>query len=217
MKNLIVKECKLSASLLSFLFIAFGLMAFLPGYPILVSAFFVSFGLFHTFQSGRENHDVMYSVLLPVAKADVVRGRFAFCVLIEACGFALMTAVTLVRMAFLSEVAAYRSNALMGANLVFLGFALVVFGLFNWVFVRGFFKTAYAFGKPFVAFLVAAFLTIGAAESLHHLPGLGATNTLGFAHMGLQAAFLCGGALLYAALTAAALKSAIKRFERLDL
>ena len=32
-------------------------MAFIPAYPILVGAFFVCFGIFRFFQSGRENND----------------------------------------------------------------------------------------------------------------------------------------------------------------
>ena len=40
MINLIKKEFKLSAHILSYVFIAFGLMTFIPGYPILVGVFF---------------------------------------------------------------------------------------------------------------------------------------------------------------------------------
>ena len=50
MRNILKKEMKLSASPLAFIFIAFGLMFFIPGYPILCSAFFVTLGLFHSFQ-----------------------------------------------------------------------------------------------------------------------------------------------------------------------
>lgn len=46
MKNLMRKEIKLSASLISFLFILFSMMTMVPGYPILVGAFFVCFGVF---------------------------------------------------------------------------------------------------------------------------------------------------------------------------
>jgi len=38
MRNIMLKEIKLSASPLAFLFIAFGLMFFIPGYPILCGA-----------------------------------------------------------------------------------------------------------------------------------------------------------------------------------
>ena len=217
MKKLLIREMKLSASLLSYLFIVFGAMTLIPGYPILVGAFFVSFGLFQSFQAARENNDITFSLLLPVAKADVVRSKFIFCVFIEMCGFALMTALTLVRMTVLRDSVVYRSNAMMNANLVFLGFALLIFGCFHLVFVRGFFKTAYYYGKPFVKYIIAAFLVIGCAEALHHIPGLEGVNAFGFDNMGLQAAALCCGALLYVLMTAAALRSSIHSFEQIDL
>ena len=42
MGNIMIKEMKLSASCLSYWFILFGLMFFLPGYPILCGVFFVT-------------------------------------------------------------------------------------------------------------------------------------------------------------------------------
>ena len=50
MRNILLKECKLSASPLSFLFIPFGLMFFLPGYPVLCGGFFVTLGNFQSYQ-----------------------------------------------------------------------------------------------------------------------------------------------------------------------
>lgn len=215
--KLLYKELKLAASPLSYFFLAGALLAFVPGYPILLGAFFVTLGIFYSFQAMRENNDIGYSLLLPVAKADVVKGKFLFTCFVELCGFLLMAAVTLVRMSFLSEAPAYTSNALMGANLVFLGEALVIFGLFNFVFVRGFWRTAYYFGKPFLIYCVLAILAVGVAETLPHLPGSEALNTLGFERMGLQLSALGTGALLFSLLTLAALHSSIKRFEKIDL
>ena len=160
MIRLLKKEMKLAASPLSYLFIVFGLMAFVPGYPILVSAFFLCLGLFQSFQAAREANDITYTALLPVAKADVVRAKYLFCGFIQLCYFMLTVAVTLIRMTVLSEAAVYRSNPLMNANLVYLGFVLLILGLFNGIFIGGFFRTAYQFAKPFVAFIVAAFLVV---------------------------------------------------------
>lgn len=217
MSKLLNKELKLSASILSYLFIAFGLMAMLPGYPILVGVFFVSFGIFQSFQSAREANDIVYSALLPVQKSDVVKSKFAFSVFIELCGFALMAAMTLLRMTVFKDAAVYRSNALMNANLVFLGFSLLIFGLFNAVFIGGFFKTAYYYGKPFVWFVVVGFAVIGIAETLHHIPGMEAVNAFGFEHLGLQLVSLLAGAVLYVLLTALSLRRSIRNFEKIDL
>lgn len=217
MIKLLQKEMKLAASPLSYMFIAFGLMVFIPGYPILVSSFFVCLGLFQSFQSTRESNDITYTVLLPVAKGDIVRAKYAFCIIIELFYFILTSAAVLVRMTLLSEADVYRSNALMNANLVYLGFALLILGLFNLVFVGGFFKTAYKFAKPFVAFIIAAFLVVGIGETLFHIPVFSALNAFGFTHIGLQASVFTAGLTAFALLTATSLRHAIKNFEKINL
>ena len=217
MKNLLKKELALTASPLSYWFLGFFLLTFTPGYPILVGGFFLCLGLFQSFQVGREANDVTYTALLPVKKTDVVRAKFAFCLAIEGAYFVLTSVATLLRMTVLADVTAYRQNALMTANLCYLGFLLLVFGLFNAVFVGGFFKTAYKFAKPFIAFAVAAFITVGIAETLIHIPGLSALNAFGFTHIGVQVGVLLGGALAFAVLTGCAMKTAMRNFEKIDL
>ena len=165
----------------------------------------------------RENNDIRYTLLLPVSKSDVVRSKFEFVVFIEACSFALMTVITLIRMIFLTDAVVYVSNALMCANLSFLGFALLIFGLYNFVFVCGFFKTAYYFGKPFITYIVVSLIVIVFAETLHHLPGLESVNSFGFGEIIPQAVILCVGALSFALLTLAAVKKSVKSFDRIDL
>lgn len=217
MSPLLQKELRLSSLLLTYLFIGFGAMALLPGYPILCGVFFITLGIYQSFQSAREAGDILYSALLPVAKRDVVKGKFQFVLLIELCGFALMAVLTLLRMTVLADSPVYRQNALMNANPFFLGAALLIFGLFNLIFVGGFFKTAYKLGKPFVLYIVAAFLTIGVAEALHHVPGLGALNAFGFDRIGLQLSLLLLGALLFVGLTLLSYRKACADFERIDL
>lgn len=217
MNALLKKELRLSALLLTYLFILFGVMALIPGYPILCSVFFITLGIFQSFQSAREANDTVYSALLPVAKSDVVKGKYLFTAFIELCGFAIMAVLTVLRMTVLADAPAYRSNALMNANPFFLGTALVIFGLFNAIFVGGFFKTGYKLGKPFVIYIIVTFVTIGIAEALHHFPGLEALNAFGFDHIVLQISLLIGGALLYAALTFISYRKACADFEKIDL
>lgn len=217
MIKLLKKEMKIAASPLSYIFIAFGLMAFVPGYPILVGSFFACLGLFQSFQYAREANDITYTALLPVAKGDVVKAKYAFCMVVELCYFILTSVTVLIRMTLLSEVAAYRNNALMNANLVYLGFVLLILGLFNLIFVGGFFKTAYKFAKPFVAFIIAAFLVVGIGETLFHIPVLSALNAFGFRHIVLQAGVFIAGIAAFLLLTAISMCWAIKNFEKIDL
>ena len=217
MKQLLVKEFKLTGCPLTFLFLAFAAMTMIPGYPILIDAFFLCMGIFYTFQFAREDNDVLYTALLPVAKQDVVRARFAFVITIQAIGFVLCTALTLVRMICLSENEVYLSNAMMNANFVYLGGILLIFALFNLIFVAGFFKTAFYYGKPFLWFAVASLVVAGIFEVLHHLPGLEGLNTCGFTDMGVQLGVLIVSLCVYLAATAAAQKRSIRTFEAIDL
>lgn len=217
MRNVFLKELRLSASPLSYLFILFGLMFFLPGYPILCGVFFVTLGIFYSFQSAREANDIVFSALLPIAKKDVVKGKFLFVCFIEGCALLLMTISTAVRMTVLSESAVYRSNALMNANPFALGVAFFLFGLFNLIFVGGFFKTAYRFARPFVTYIVAAFLTVGAAEALHHFPGFEALNAFGTEHIALQGILQLAGVALFLLMTLLSCRRACRDFEKIDL
>ena len=215
MKSLLFKELRLSAHILTYLFLAFSLMAFIPGYPILVSAFFICFGIFQTFQNGRETGDVLYTVLLPVEKRDAVRARYAFVCLIQLCAFLLLALFTAVRMALLGGAVPYVQNPMMNANPVFLGWVLIIFAQFNVLFVGQFYKTAYKFGRPFVTFIIVALVTVAAAEALHHIPGLEFLNTS--ERLFVQLALMAAAGILYAALTVLSCKRAQRRFELLDL
>ena len=217
MKNILKKELTLSASILSYLFILFGLMFFIPGYPILCGVFFVTLGIFQSFQNAREANDIVFSALLPVAKKDVVKGKYLFSCFIELCSILLMVIAALIRMTVLEDVAVYRNNAMMHANFFALGMALFIFGLFNLIFIGGFFKTAYKFGKPFVTHIIVTFIMIGIGEALHHIPGLEAVNAFGFAHFGLQFGLLALGAMAYIVLTVISYRCACRYFERIDL
>ena len=217
MNALLKKELRLAALLLTYLFIAFAFMTLIPGYPILCGGFFITLGIFQSFQSAREANDIVYSALLPVAKSDVVKGKFLFAAFIELAGFVIMAVLTALRMTALKDLPVYRQNALMNANPFFLGMVLLIFALFNLVFVGGFFRTGYKLGKPFVIYVVVAFIVIGLAEAAHHVPGLEAVNAFGFDHLSLQLILFATGAVLYALITYLAYKKACRDFEKIDL
>lgn len=217
MRNILIKEMKLSASCLSYLFILFGLMFLLPGYPVLCGVFFVTLGIFQSFQNARETNDILFSALLPVAKRDVVKGKFLFVCFIELCALVLMGLIVVLRITVFADCAVYRSNALMNANGFALGLAFFMFGLFNRIFVGGFFKTAYQFGPPFLTYIILAFLTLGTGEALHHFPGLSWLNSFGTEHLTAQLLLLFAGAAAYLLLTFVSLQKSCRRFETIDL
>ena len=216
MRALLVKEDRLAASPLSRLFLVFCAMTMLPGYPILTGAVFVCLGLFYSVQGVKENRDVLYTLLLPVTRAEAVRAKFSFCIRIEAVGFGIMAALTVLRLTLLRNFGPYVNNALMPANPVFLGFVLLIFAVFHRIFLCGFFKTAAAAGGPFLRFFIAALLLVGAGEALHRLPFLRILAETGLRPLLVQSGVLLVCMLLYFLLTRAAISRSIKRFEALE-
>ena len=216
MNALLNKEIRLSASVLSYIFIIAAVLTLVPGYPILCGAFFVTLGLFHSFQNAREANDMVFSALLPVAKQDVVKGKYMFSVMIEMAAFLFMVILTIVRMTVFADSDVYHENALMNANLFFLGMVLVIFGLFNLIFIGGFFKTAYKL-SPFFLYIVACFVAVGIAEAMHFIPGLEAVNAFGFDDLALQICLLLAGVVIFLALTFISYTKACKDFENIDL
>lgn len=217
MRNLLIKELKLSTMALTYIFLAFALMTFIPGYPILCGAFFFCLGIFQSYQTSRENNDILYSVLLPVSKRDVVKAKYLSAAVLQMIMLALCAVCTVVRMVFMSDAGVYEANALMSANLVYLAFVLLIFAAFNIIFIGGFFKTAYKMGKYFVVFIIVDFVIIVIAEVLHHLPGLEWLDILDFSYAGGQIAILVIGAVIYATVTMISCRVSQNRFERIDL
>lgn len=211
MKNLIKKELRLAVSPLSLIFILFALMTLLPGYPILMGAFFICLGIFQSYQVIRDNNDILYSALLPQKKRDVVTAKFLIAAMIELSGVAVMAVLTILRMTVLKDFPPYVSNVMMPATLTFLGFALLIFGEFNFIFIRGFFKTSYYFGKPFIIFIIVSVLTVGVGETLHHLPFVDYYGVL------FQTVSLISGAALCFLLTFIAWRQSQHMFEKTDL
>jgi hypothetical protein len=192
-------------------------VALIPGYPIVLSAFFVCLGLFYSFQAARENNDILYTALLPVRKTDVVRAKFIFVIFIQMVFFVLSFALTMLRMTVMNRSDVYVTNPMMNANQLYLAFILLIFAVFNTVFLAGFFKTAYKFGKPFIFFTVASALLIAIAETLHHIPGLeylNETDTFSNASMWLM---LLAAAFIYVLASFASSRASQKSFEQVDL
>lgn len=217
MKKLFIKEATLCAAPLTYVFIAFAAMTMIPGYPILINGFFLCLGIFYTFQSGRESNDTLFTALLPVNKSDVVKAKYMFCCAVELANFALSAVLTLIRMIFIGNSGPYADNPMMNANLAYLGYLLMIFALFNIIFVATYFKTAYNIGKPFFVFCIVSMLFVGIAETLHHLPALSALGYADFSGAAMQSAVLILGIIIYIAVTAAALKISIKRFDKIDV
>ena len=217
MRNNLRKELKLSASPIAFVFILFGFMFLLPGYPILCGVFFSTLGIFKSFEYAREANDTVFSAMLPIAKADIVKSRFCFVSLIEISAALIMIFSVIIRMTVYADSVLYRNNALMNANLFAIGAAFLIFGLFNWFFVGGYFKTGYKLGGPFLIYMIVAFLSIAVFETLHHIHGLEMFNAFCTDNILLQIISMITGIIAWLLITVFSCSLSCAKFEIIDL
>ena len=96
------------------------------------------------------------------------------------------------------------------------GLLLLVFAVFNICFMKGFFKTAYRIGKPFIIFCIVAFLLIGFGEMLHHLPGMESLNSTSGTSL-IQVFVFLFGIVIYVVQTLISMNSSERNFEKIDL
>ncbi|MBP5230803.1 MAG: ABC-2 transporter permease [Clostridia bacterium] len=162
MKNLLYKEYRLCFHSTLFFFLPFVVMLLIPNYPYLVAFFFVCNGIFNSFSQAALDQDLLFTSLLPVSKADAVRGKYLFVASVQAMDFLLF-----IPMVFLNHAVHPEGNAA-GADacLTMLGGGLIVFAIFNYVFIPRFYKKTDKFGQSFLTAVIAMFVWIFLAEGM---------------------------------------------------
>ena len=215
MRNLYYKELKLALHPTTYLFVVFGAMLLIPNYSYYVAFFYVSLGMFFICQSGRENKDIPFTVMLPVRKRDIVTARMLLAVTVE-----LLQLLLAVPFALLRQRMPVGPNAAgLDANIALFGSALVLFGLFNLVFFTRYYKAPDKVGRAFVWGSIAVAVYVVLAEAcVHTVPWVkNVLDTPDPQHLGAKLAVLAAGAAVWAVLTLLTWKRAQKSFEALDL
>ena len=215
MAKLLKKEFALFAHPTSWMFLAFGAMMLIPGYPMYLPIFFSSLGLFYACLAARENNDLYYTLLLPVRKRDAVRARALYFVIFELLQLALCVPFAILRHALRIGP----NPAGMDVNVALFGLALLLMGLFNLLFLPRLYKNPSAVGKPFLIVTLLVFAYIVAAEVCCFVVPFfrDVLDTPDPQHLGAKLAVLFVGAALFAALTALGTRRAEKIFEKVDL
>ena len=215
MGTLLKKELSLVLHPMNICFLGLSAMVLIPNYPYYVTFFYTTLGIFMMFQTARENRDLSYMMLLPVAKRDMVRARFLLVMLIE-----LAQVLCCIPFIYIRSLYADLNNAVgMEANLAFLGISLIMLGVFHLIFMPGFYKTGTKVGAPFIWSSVAFFFMIAIAEVLLRvIPFLrDHCDTMALAEQVKQIPLFVGCVCIYLLLTWLACRISIKRFEALDL
>ena len=230
MKALLSKEFKLCVHPALFIYLGLILMLLIPNYPYLVSCFFVCNGIFFCFQNARENGDAMYTAMLPVSKAQAVRARVWFVVIIQAIDLVLMSGMCAFALVAMPETNGGGTDH----SLSLIAFALVLFAIFNLIFLPSFYKTGYKAGSAFLKSAIGMWLWLLPCEGL-----MIASNSIvesgldipffTFLHENVdcmpktsqawtvQAILFGAGLILYVLCTLLAAKISVKRYEKVDV
>lgn len=230
MKALLNKEFKLCLHPAVFIYLALILMLLIPNYPYLVSCFFVCNAIFFCFQQARENGDAMYTAMLPVSKAQAVRARVLFVVIIEAIDLVLVAGMCAFALVSMPPHNAGGTDH----GLSLLAFALVLFAIFNIIYLPSFYKTGYKAGTSFLKSAIGVWIWLvlieglmiasaavtdsGAdipffrfiSENIDCFPATAKAWTV-------QGILFGAGLVIYAVCTAFAARISVKRYDKVDV
>ena len=213
--TLLKKEWKLVMMPVPLLFLLLSALLLVPNYPYYVTFFYTTLGIFLMLQSARENRDLYYMAMLPITKREMVKARFLLVLSVE-----LLQMLVCIPFLFLRASYADLKNAVgIEANVAFLGFALVMLGLFNRIFFPMHYKNAYDLGKPFlISSIVLAVYVFGMEVAQHVLPYLkDVCDSYAASDQLRQLPVLFGGAIVFALLTYRSYRLSVSRFEQADL
>ena len=209
------KELFLSTHPAIYLFALLGLMTLIPSYPGVVGIGYVMLAVMQSDGIRRANKDLEFTLLLPAKRSFAVVGKALFVIAIE-----LLTLVFASIGAVLAFIISPAGNITsIDANFAFFGIALVCLGIYNAIYISGFFETGYKTGLPtlfgtlgFLAFYTVAELLVNLIPTLSHLiDGYSADG------LWIRLAVFVVGALIYALLTFLGIKRGQKNFEKVSL
>ncbi len=216
MKSLLYKEWKLAIHPTTFIFMSFGAMLIIPSYPSYVAFFYMCLSIFFLFLSGRENKDVFFTVMLPIKKSDVVKARCVMIAIIEIAQILISIPFAILRTVLYGEAG---NLAGIEPNFAFYGLVFVMFSLFNFIMISGFYKTAYKIGKPLIYAMLAIVLYYGLVELLIWIPSplRAFLDTMDSSMILYHLPILIMGILIWLVSFVITYRFSANRFEKVDL
>lgn len=211
--KLLYKEFRLAAHPTLYIFMMMGALALIPAYPYSTVFLYGCLAPFITFQTSRENQDAFYTAMLPVRRQDIVKAKCLLMVITELCQLTVTLLVSILRYQLIP------GNNPVGieANAAYFGFGLIIFSVFNFLFLTNFYKSAYKVGKAFLIGIIPATIGMIIIEVLPHLPSLSWLDSVAAADQLKQLPVLIIGILIFLLANTTAFKLSAQRFEKVSL
>ena len=214
---LINKELRLNVNPWLYAFLAMALLLFIPTWVFFIALAYL-FLLFVTLgQMDKANGDLTFMCSLPIPKSSIVTARTTTVVIIEVAELVLAGIVSVARYWLYPE--GNLAGMGMNTNLAFFGVMLVMYAIFNVVYLPGAYKKAYRMlwplaGGSLIAVVIGGMLTY----MLSLQPTLARIfNDRGFGHPWAQIILFAVGLVMHAGLTTIAWHKAISNFAKVDL
>lgn len=213
MLNLLYKELRLAAHPNLFIFTLLGVLVIVPAYPYGMVFLFGCLGPYITFMYGRETNDIYYTCLLPVKKRDTVKAKCLLMVSAQMTQLLISLPFAILRLSVLPK----GNPAGIEANVAYYGFGLMIYAIFNLIFLTEFFKTGHKVGKAFIKAIIPAALGVIVMEVIVHFPRFKWLDSLEVDMMLKQLPILIIGIIVYIFAMLLAYRVSSNRFQKVDL
>jgi len=217
MYNLLQKELKLGVSPFFYVlpFLTGALMLIPAWLYFLVILYFCFITVPNMLGGYKSQNDFMFTSMLPVTKADIVKAKVVFIVLLELLHVVVAIVFGLISVRLYPDLAYYFFSPTLG----FWGLCFVMLAIFNLILIPMYFKTAYKYGAATVAATTAAILFAVGAEWLgiqnayvsDLFKGAGADN------IAVHSLILAAGIAIFAICTSIAYYMANRRFRKVEV
>lgn len=213
MMTLFSKELRLALHPSSAVFSFLGCLVLVPSYPYSVIFLFGCLAPYITFLNARETNDAWYTAILPVTKRESVLAKCLLIVFLQL--FQLSFSIPF---AFLRSALHIANNPVgLDPTPAWYGLGLIVYAVFDLVFLTAFYRSGYKAGQAFLCAAVPLALLMAVTESTAHIPALRWMDSFQPEHLRMQLPILAAGAACYALLLPLAYRSAARPFEKVDL
>ena len=227
MKALIYKEFKLAMHPICYLFIClFPFMILIPSYPITIGFIYVLCSypiLFLGANKGQQSNDLLYSVLLPVRKKDIVLARIITIIAMQVIFFLIMSALWPVAYSIQKGMTNADGTPVgipglgLTAYVSIMGIVLAGYGIADLIFLPIYYKK----GKSIVlstllSVLVFVLYVMSLTVIFPYLPGFGGYTKFLSGNIGIQFLVLLGGIVVHILLHLLAYKISAKRLDKVD-
>lgn len=226
MKALLYKELRLAMHPICYLFIfLFPFMLLIPSYPLGVGFIYILACypiLFLGANKGQQSNDLLYSVLLPVRKKDIVLARIITVIIMQVTFMVLMTALyplaRLVNDAVIQSSSKPEEFTIPGLGLdsfvLLLAIGIVGYAIADLIFFPIYYKNGRSIVMSTLFTILGFVVYIGIFTiALPFIPGLEIMNSL---HLGIQFAILGGAILISFLFHLLVYRISSKRLEKVD-